>query len=358
MLMVLAVHLDGASLGLPDFAAGKAPLDARTLWQTVVESTAIIGVNSFTLISGWFGIRFKLRGVCSYLFQCLFYAVVVATVALAAGWIGWGQWWERWLILTHTDLWYVPAYFSLMLLAPFVNAGFERMSRRQATLLTILFLLFNVWGGWWWGGRFNPNGYTVMQLLLVYMIGRWLALHGAAIAGLGRPSACGLGTVLRMWRSRGWRPSACGLGTVLRWCRSGGWRLWLMVYAGATALIMGCAWLLPPVKAYAYNSPAVLLSTVALFMVFRNLEIRSRWINRMSESAFAVYLLHKSPEGWLRLMRPLTAWCWKALPLWGFTLYALLFMAAVYALAMLIDPLRRRLWHKFLACVQFFTRVQ
>ncbi len=318
MLMVLAVHLDGASLGLPDFAAGTAVLNERTLWQTLVESVSIIGVNSFTLISGWFGIRFSVRGMLGFMFQCLFYAVLVATVALSCGWISWGEWLERWLVLTHTDLWYVPAYFCLMLLAPFINAGFEKLGGREVSVLLTLFVAFNLWGGWWCQGRFNPTGYTVVQLVLVYMIGRWMSLHGSS--AYGRLTSRVQNVTVSM----------------------------LAIYVVAVAGIVVSALVLPPQKAYAYNSPAVLLCTVALFMLFKKMEIRSRFINRAAQSAFAVYLLHKSPEGWLRLTRPLTVYCWQQLPLWGFTLYVLLFILSVYAVAMLIDPLRRRLWRRCL----------
>ena len=52
MLMVLAVHVDGASLGLPEPMGDIASLTARDVWRIIVEAVAIIGVNSFTMNSG------------------------------------------------------------------------------------------------------------------------------------------------------------------------------------------------------------------------------------------------------------------------------------------------------------------
>ena len=66
MLMVVLVHIDGASLGLPQALTVAAT--ARDVWQLAVEALVIIGVNCFTLISGYFGIRLRVRTALGYLF--------------------------------------------------------------------------------------------------------------------------------------------------------------------------------------------------------------------------------------------------------------------------------------------------
>lgn len=57
MLMVLAVHFDGASLGLPQLSGNVDRMNGRRAWQLATESITIIGVNCFTLLSGYFGIK-------------------------------------------------------------------------------------------------------------------------------------------------------------------------------------------------------------------------------------------------------------------------------------------------------------
>jgi len=187
-LMVLAVHFDGASLGLPQLSGDVDRMNGRQAWQLATESITIIGVNCFTLLSGYFVIKLRVKSVAAYLFQCIFYAVGIATVTAitAPNLINYDQWLESWLVLTHTDLWYVPAYFALMLLSPFLNAGFSAMSRKSAVGVTLLFILFNIWAGWWWGGKFNPNGYTIAQLIMMYMTGRMLSLFPTLATGCGR----------------------------------------------------------------------------------------------------------------------------------------------------------------------------
>lgn len=310
MLMVLGVHIDGASLNLPQLHGNWFLATSRDVWQLFVEALCIIGVNCFTLISGYFGIRLRLKSMGVYLFQCIFYAVGIYSVfcLLTPGTFSWEEWGESWLVLTHTDLWYVPAYFCLMLLAPFINAGFSAMKRTASLWITVGFMIYNVWAGWWWEGKFNPSGYTVIQLVMMYMIGRCVAAYTDIFAKLSRKGLIigSLATFLLMSFLTGW-------------------------YAGWN-----------PAKAYAYNCPMVIISSVAFLLLFSTLRFRSRAVNYIAKSAFAVYLLHKAPLIWVRYMKPTVLNLWHFThSLLVFTLLCLLLMAVIYLLAMLTDAVRR-----------------
>lgn len=312
MLMVLAVHIDGASLGLPDLQGNLNSLTTRNVWRLTVEAFAIVGVNCFTLISGYFGIRLRLRNVGVYLFQCVFYAVGVYTVVngvVHPERFSWSCWGESWMVLTHTDLWYVPAYFCLMLLSPFINAGFERISRNSCLWITIGFVAFNVWAGWWWGGKFNPTGYTVIQLVMMYMAGRCVAAYSDVLERCRRGVMIGIS---------------------------------FAIYAAASMLIAFHA-CYDISRAYAYNSPLVMISSMALLLAFSSMRFSCEAINYVARSAFAVYLLHKAPLVWVGYMKPAVMAMWKSLSLPEFSLCALGLMMGVYLLSMVVDTLRRLL---------------
>lgn len=310
MLMVLAVHIDGASLGLPAPDGDFASLSARDIWRIAVESVAIIGVNSFTMISGYFGIRLRWRGVLSFLFECIFYSVTIYIIdaAFLFGRVSWNGWLESWMVLTHTDLWYVPAYFGLMLLSPMLNSGLDAMPRRTFQMVLGLFTVFNIWCGWWWGGEFNPTGYTIVQLILVYMIARYIRLH-VSLDDIRKRRA-----------------------------------VIMAVYAVSLVAISATAVCMPSLMAYAYNSPFVLLSTVCFFLVFLSFEFTSPVINYMAGSAFAVYLIHKSPQVWGNVLRPFVRMLWDSLPLPLFSLAAIGIVLGLYLLAVVVDPIRRILF--------------
>ncbi len=307
MLMVLTVHADGAALGLPALAGKLDTATGYDLGRLAVESVAIIGVNCFTMISGYFGIRLKWRSAAKFLFQCLFYAVGIYGAVCVAfpSMFSFKGLLDSCMVLTHTDLWYVPAYFGLMLLSPVLNAGVDAMDRRQCSTVLAVFVLFNIWCGWWWQGAFNPTGYTLVQLIMVYLLGRYLRLH------VSHDAVCRQRTLIGA------------------------------LYIMSTAGVFVSSMYLDPLKAFAYNSPLVLCSTVSLFMLFTTFDFQSRAINYAAKSAFAVYLIHKAPLIWGNVMRPAILRFEATLPTWEFILATAGIVVAFYLLAMLIDPLRR-----------------
>lgn len=308
MLMVLAVHIDGASLGLPNLHGNISALDGHIAWQLGVESLAIVGVNCFTLISGYFGIRLRLKSVVSYLFQCIFYAVGVYTFFLFYNPLKftWGGWFESFMVLTHTDLWFVPAYFGLMLISPFLNSATESLDRRKFGIFLSTFIVFNLWCGWLWGGSFNPTGYTLIQLIMVYLIGRYIRLHTQERKG-----------------------------------RKAVNEMFFAYLLAAISVFVTSIYIQP--KAFAYNSPFVLIESIALFMAFRSMNLNSDFINLAAKSAFAVYLLHKAPAIFGDVMKPMVINVWCHTNLLQFTVFSLMLMVAIYTFAMIIDPIRRYL---------------
>lgn len=322
MLMVLLVHADGASLGLPSVGWGDfLKQSPRDVWRLVIESVAIIGVNCFTLISGYFGIRLRWRTMLRFLLQCIFYSVgiylCIALIKHGAGkpFFNWKGFAESWLVLSHTDLWYVPAYFGLCLIAPFLNAGCEQMTRRQLTLTAVAFVLFNLWCGWWWGGSFNQNGYTIIQLVMIYLVGRTIARYYPR---------CNRITKRATW-------------------------LWGVGYVVAVIMIYISNFGLTTIQSYAYNSPFVMLASIAFFMLFLRIRIQSRAIEWLGAGAFAVYLLHKNPLIWVGYMRPNILRIWRTAAMSElagqliFTLQILLIISAIYLACATIDWLRRLL---------------
>lgn len=306
MCMVVVLHLDGAAVGLPQ-AVGPWAASARDWWRLAVEAAAIVGVNCFTMISGYFGIRLSWRSVARFLGVCLVYSVGVTTVVmLIKGTWQWAQWGEAWMVLTHTDLWYVPAYFGLCLLAPLLNAGLDALSRRQLTWTVLAFVAFNCYCGWWHGGRFNPTGYTILQLVMMYLIGGYIRRH----VDLRRDAVR-----LRTWSAAVYVWMAMAVTFMGLFCRSG--------------------------FTFAYNSPLVIVESVALFIVFGTLRFRSKVVNRLAAGAFAVYLIHKHPIIWIEYLRPLMNRLWHTTTLAEYTLLCLLATAAIYLLCAGIDYLRR-----------------
>lgn len=298
MLMILMVHFDGASLGLPVPASHWESAD----WiKTLVEALSIIGVNLFVMISGYFGIRLTAKRLTAYIGMCLFYSLgiyvlwlVLSPQALftAKGAI------DALLVFSHGDLWFVRDYLLLMLLSPLLNAGLSALDRRSQNTLIISLVVINCYFGWWNGGAVNPTGYCLMQLISVYILGYWL--RGVKLSSL---------------------PAAA---------------IWLSGYV--LTIIM--AMYMPSSKAYAYNSPSVIAASVGMFMLFADIRISSSAINHIARHTFAVYLIHKDPYVWRMLKFDVIVPLYNNTDGFRFMISISLFTVFVYAACIAIDYVR------------------
>ncbi len=313
MMFVIMVHLDGAALGLPD-APGWGEMSQDDIYKLSLESLTIVGVNCFTLISGYFGIHARWRGFLRFTLQCVFYAVGIYLVFTALGLASWSfrELAESFMVYTHTDLWYVPAYLGLYILSPFLNSAASTLPRRHFAIALSALIAFNLWAGWLWGGSFNPTGYTVMQLVMMYLIGRFLGSYAS---------------ILIEGNSR---------------FRNAGFLLYIL----CTVAITVSAIFLDTKQAYAYNNPLVVLSSVSLFIFFTSLKFKSPTVNLLARSAFAAYLIHKNPYIWVQVVKPVALSVWS---LGSLALYSAFFLAlplAIYMFSFAIDSLRQWIFRK------------
>lgn len=311
MAMILILHFVGATFGLPS-RTQLLDGDPTAVAKALTEAVAIVGVNCFVLISGYYGIRATWRGAFGYLFMCEFAALFVYAVrCIDRGGLadGLGQ---TLMVLSDTNLWFVPAYFVLYMLSPILNGGFAALRGRHLHLMLAVLAFINVYLGWYHGSIINRAGYSIMHLIFIYFIGYYIA-HNAT-------------TLKRL-------PSAVYL---LLYCIS----------VFVTALSMN----------YAYNSPSVLLSSAALFLTFATMRPRhSVAINWIASSVFMVYLLHKAPYCWLKLnlaLRTYEATHSRAeFLLWATALFVLIFVASI-----LVDQVRKYAYALTIRALRFVTR--
>ena len=305
MLMVLTVHFVGAAFGLPTPEDLHAPT-ASTLWKNALESLAIVGVNCFVLISGYFGIRASWKGLLNYTALCLFASLVVYIFHLFMEGKATYPWQEAVMIYSKTDLWFVPAYLALYLLSPVLN-GVRSLTDRQWVLVLSGLLFVNVYLGWCKGGKVNPFGYNEMQMIFMYVVG----------AALNRYLP-----LLKQFRS---------------------W-FYLLCYLVCCALVFGSTFIFTSRVAFAYNAPAVVFASVSLFLVFAVMpSFYNRFINWTASSAFMIYLLHKSPYVWIKIKTFLTTW--EATETQGtFLLYAAALFVGIFVVSIFIDQIRKVLF--------------
>lgn len=251
MLLILVIHADYMSLGFPsraDMVTGPAATTARVAF----EALGIMAVNLFVLISGWFGIRWSLRSIGSFLFQVGYFYLGIIIVMLCIGSIDTG----------HTDdiftvYWFVPKYIGLYLLAPLLNRFITSASRRTLTLTVAGFYLLQT-AGWAAEFRWLSYGYATTSFIGLYLLAAWMRrIHS--------------------------RIPLAALIAVFALCLAGNTAVGCHTLTKESAQ----AWFL------AYNSPLVVLQAAATLLIFLRIPLGVRpGLNRIAASAFAIYLLN------------------------------------------------------------------
>lgn len=316
MLLVLTVHADFLALGAPDGAAfHSAPV--ATSMRVWVQGLALVCVDVFVMISGYFGIRPSVRGVANFAFQIMFWRIVIAAVAAAAGWASFGVIAKN--MLPFTGDWFSPCYMLLMLLAPALNAFIDKCdAKAMRRYLCVFFGLQLVFG--WLPSTVYAGGYSLISMIGLYLLGRYIKLHvGAdrlASFGVRRP-------LIAYFAITSVNAMACVAGVQLF---SG-----TKIANAAYNLFM------------AYSSPLNIAASAALLVAFANIRLTSKAVNGLAKSAYSVMLIHLNP---LLLGFYLGAWQW-VVDVWGLDMWFVLLLpgiVAVYLGCTLADRVRIYLW--------------
>lgn len=316
MFMILTLHADFACFGWPQ---QRDILTLPEVWgvRILVEHWAIIGVDVFILISGWFGIRTSLKGAVKLLFQVLFIGLLTSgTVLLLNGMPSGGV---VAVLKSLISFWFVWSYLLLYLFAPALNAFVETAGKRQLKGFLIAFFTFATLD---LAAHFSDDfrwGYSAIFFMGLYVLARYIRLHVDYKALRTR-------TLLIVY-------AACLLIPAFYTFASGRW-LPLICYQ------LGKTFLLP------YSFPINVLEGVILLILFDRLQLRpslSRPINWLAAGAFTVYLVHQNT-----LVRPFYFQAVKdihsALPFGLNFLGVALMLCAVYLACTLLDQLRVAAW--------------
>ncbi|MGN0777001.1 MAG: acyltransferase family protein [Candidatus Ventricola sp.] len=289
-------------------------------------------MNCYGLISGYVGVKSKHRysSIAVLWIQVAFYVVVLSVVMhVALPKIVPAKEWVNGLCPVSLKLyWYYTAYFFISFLFPLVNRALHNAPRQEIVLsLTAIVILLSVNTVFFSSDIFSVNnGYTPLWLLLLYMIGGTIRLHGEKLNSY-------------RW-IRHHAPALFLLGTTAAWAlkilgegRSDGIRFLF----GRT---------IPWDTLYKYNSPAIILSAVALFALFSGWKpgkAARRWIGVLAPTTFGVYLIHENPLVRWQLIKD------TFIPFVQLRAYVLPFAvigvaAAILAICAAIDLLRGKLF--------------
>ena len=219
-----------------------------------------IGVILYVLISGYFGIRFSIKGVLRIVSQLLIYGL--GLYLLNHFIYGDPIKIKQLFFVSNTPYWFIRTYLFLYLLAPMVNKAIANISLITRIVLLAILSWISCWTGLMGFDVSMHEGYNVIHFVFLYLIGNTLYIYRDMFNSI--PVYLVLGIY--------------AIGAI------GGM---LMVYAlPDNALLFNVL--------FQYNSLVLILNAVLLFMLFMKMHFQSRTINYMASSCLAIYLLHGS----------------------------------------------------------------
>ncbi len=315
MFLVLIVHADFFTLGPPeheDMLSNPTGTYSRLFWEAI----SIVCVDVFVLISGWFGIRPKVKGFCNFIFQCLFFLVGIYIVCLLAGIAEFNVKGIAGCLLLLNWNWFIKAYLGLYLLAPLLNAFLERSSEVQVRYFLIAFFTFQTIYGWTGAAPFFEQGYSTMSFIGLYMLARY--------ANIYQPRYL-IGWT-KKWYLYGYLGIVLFLTIVSGICIQSNIGIWHILYS--------------------YISPLVIIAAFCLLIYFSKLNFSSSFTNKIAASSFAVFLLHTNPNLCRQYFSPFVQSIYDKMGGVTCLLSITLFLILVFVAAVLIDQIRIFLWEK------------
>ena len=310
MLCIIVYHLClfalvGVSTGTKLYQALQIPLH--------------IGVPLFVLISGYFGIRFSLKGLMRLCSKGYFYFVPFAVIPMILTHSGGVKDVLKSVFIFGFDAqWYLNTYLYLFLFSPIINRYLENITKSQRLYLLAILTFMSVYiGNVTEGDVCLVEGKNLTNFLLLYTLGNSLRHYQEHINGCSQ------------------------FKLVITYLL---FNAFLVIGFMYIPIIAGKIWK----YSYAYDSPIIMVNSVWIFAIFSKLDVKSRFVNWMGSGVFACYLLQCPAILWKNCFeRPIQYIYgfanepWQILPI--MVLYAAVAMLIMGSIDKVLNPIWNRL---------------
>lgn len=314
MLMVLVIHYNVGTNGQTTHEMVMSePL--KFVGIASLKSLSFICVNCFIIISGYFGIRWKWKSLCNYLFQIAFWGGMIHIIAVSLGMTNFSiqRIANNMLLFLVRGNWFFVSYLALYMLAPIMNAYIEKVETRQLGWMVLAFYSFQTLFGWIFKNCIEfSQGLTFVSFMGLYLLGAYLKRSDLNCFG--------------------WKSSRD-----------------LAMYAGVGAICVIISMISNYIgfekDIYSYISPLQILQTIYLFLFFKKIHVGSKYdklILFFSTSAFAALLMH-SWDG-VQIYRFGLLWIDNNLS-FPFV-FTMLYIVIFFVVACCLDKIRILVWNR------------
>ena len=239
-----------------------------------IEILCFCAVNVYAIISGYLSVdkKYKFSNIINLYFRVIFYSLLITFIMTFFYKDLFIEVYFNSLFPVITkQYWFFSSYFIMFLFIPLINNSIISLNKKQYTLiLTVLFILFSILQTLFKVDTFVLNGgYSPVWLIYMYLVGAYIK------------------TFYKSKKNNSLKMYLFYLLMVILTLAS---KLLLERYD--TIGIFKSNFLIT------YISPTIVLSSIFLFLSFKDLKIPNYFnniVSKISISSFSVYLIHEHP---------------------------------------------------------------
>jgi len=261
MMMILVHHILCHGLFSVDCLLGSdGEIDLFVGSAVVVNSLYYIGVNCFILITGYYGIRFKFKGLLKLYVILVFYGFISCIIGYFMGTYEFTLGSIKYVFLpfsnfARTNWWFMNCYVIFFMISPLIRL--DVFDKKQYQKVLFLVCLANVYMGYWWKD-YNPSGYCVAQFVFIYVIGGYIRRYVT-------------------------------ISDSMRWKAFTAYILCCLLHA--TLVVIDHYVSIPHWYPASYNNPLLVIAAIGFFCFTTTFHFNSKIVNTLALSAISIYLL-------------------------------------------------------------------
>jgi len=258
MIMIITHHVIVHSLGL-NYEQSLTQHDLSIYYKIFVNSFVVLGVNTFVFISGYYGMKFKIKAVISFTLQAVFYSVGIYLFFLI---LNHNRFEIKVFLLNFIPIskytwWFLSLFLGLYFISPILNKGFDLLEHRSKIITLAGLVYFDSFSSFWWHSGLSSDGYSIFHFIVLYLIARYLSV-----------------IVPKIYKPLFYLVLSTFILVIIAS---------LLLYNGNISRLS---------IIFSYNNPILIFSSIMLFYAFKNIKIQSKFINTVSGLVFGIYLLH------------------------------------------------------------------
>jgi len=278
---------------------------ANLIILTLINSVFNTCVSCFVLISGYFGIKSNPKKLLSLDLRIIFFSVLTALIL--------SIWRNNFIIrdlipsiipIISRKYWFISCYFVLVIFSGYLNKIPEILTRKSFEILLVLMLLiFSVIPSFFIFDLMIDGGKGLVNMIIIYLVGRYIKFYWTESYSVNRI----LFSIIFL------------LSTIFSL------NYFSSIFTGHIINIFSRD-----------SSILIIASAIAIFMLFRELNFKSRFINFIATSVLMIYVL----EGFVRTVFNHFIDISFYLEKWYFSLILLLYIISVIVVCFIIDVVR------------------